>query len=60
MKDTSLNRLAFTATVHCLTGCAIGEVRGIAPSAAFPVNRWLVSQGREHAVLHHYHGHGTH
>ena len=35
MKDTSLNRLAFTATVHCLTGCAIGEVRGIAPSAAF-------------------------
>ena len=27
--DTSLNRLAFSATVHCLTGCAIGEVLGM-------------------------------
>ena len=26
---TSLNRLAFAATVHCLTGCAIGEVLGM-------------------------------
>ena len=26
---TSLNRLAFTATAHCLTGCAIGEVLGL-------------------------------
>jgi hypothetical protein len=25
----SLNRLAFSATVHCLTGCAIGEVLGV-------------------------------
>ena len=25
----SLNRVAFSATVHCLTGCAIGEVLGI-------------------------------
>ncbi len=24
-----LNRLAFTATVHCLTGCAIGEILGM-------------------------------
>ena len=24
----SLNRQAFSATVHCLTGCAIGEVLG--------------------------------
>jgi hypothetical protein len=24
-----LNRIAFTATVHCLTGCAIGEVLGM-------------------------------
>ncbi|MDP9491451.1 MAG: DUF4396 domain-containing protein [Actinomycetota bacterium] len=24
----SLNRLAFSATAHCLTGCAIGEVLG--------------------------------
>ena len=27
--DGSLNRLAFSATVHCLTGCAIGEVLGM-------------------------------
>ena len=25
----SLNRLAFTATLHCLSGCAVGEVLGI-------------------------------
>src|ERR671932_23092 len=25
----SLNRSAFSATVHCLTGCAIGEVLGM-------------------------------
>jgi len=28
--DGSLNRLAVSATVHCLTGCAIGEVTGMA------------------------------
>jgi hypothetical protein len=28
-KDNSLNRLAFSATAHCLTGCAIGEVLGL-------------------------------
>jgi len=27
--DQSLNRIAFSATVHCLTGCAIGEVLGM-------------------------------
>lgn len=26
---TTLNRVAFSATVHCLTGCAIGEVLGM-------------------------------
>jgi hypothetical protein len=25
----SLNRVAFSATAHCLTGCAIGEVLGV-------------------------------
>ena len=25
----SLNRVAFSATVHCLTGCAVGEVLGM-------------------------------
>ena len=27
--SSSLNRTAFQATVHCLTGCAIGEVLGM-------------------------------
>jgi hypothetical protein len=27
--DMTPNRLAFSATVHCLTGCAIGEVLGM-------------------------------
>jgi hypothetical protein len=30
----SLNGLAFSATVHCLTGCAIGEVLGMAIGTA--------------------------
>ena len=147
--STSLNRLAFTATVHCLSGCATGEVLGmvigtaiglsnastialavilafifgyaftmvpllkaslafgavlklalaadtvsiaimeivdnaimllipgamdagldtalfwgslivallIAGAAAFPVNRWLISRGRGHAVVHRNHHH---
>jgi hypothetical protein len=28
-KGPSLNRLTFSATAHCLTGCAIGEVLGM-------------------------------
>ena len=147
----SLNRLAMTATAHCLTGCAIGEVLGlvigtalgwgdlptialavalafffgylltslpllrsglalsavvplalaadtisisimevvdnaimvlipgamdagldnvrfwgslavalaIAFAIALPVNRWLISRGRGHAVVHGHHGHGA-
>jgi hypothetical protein len=27
--EQSLNRVAFMATVHCLTGCAIGEILGM-------------------------------
>lgn len=27
--EPSLNRVAFSATAHCLTGCAIGEVLGM-------------------------------
>jgi len=30
----NLNSLAFSATVHCLTGCAIGEVAGLAIGTA--------------------------
>jgi hypothetical protein len=147
--DQSLNRLAFSATVHCLTGCAVGEVLGmiigtalgwsdlatiflavglaflfgytftsipllrsglalatviplalasdtisiaimeivdnaimlvipgamdaglgdigfwaalaaallIAGTAAYPVNRWLISRGKGHAVVHQHHAH---
>jgi hypothetical protein len=113
----SLNRTALSATVHCLTGCAIGEVLGMLPLlraglglgtalalafasdtasialmevvdnlimlyipgamdaglsaplfwgslamslliagvVAFPLNRWLISRGIGHAVLHRYH-----
>jgi hypothetical protein len=31
----SLNRTALSATVHCLTGCAIGEVLGMVLATAF-------------------------
>jgi hypothetical protein len=31
----ALNGLAFSATLHCLTGCAIGEVAGMAIGTAF-------------------------
>jgi hypothetical protein len=30
----NLNAIAFSATVHCLTGCAIGEVAGLAIGTA--------------------------
>ena len=33
-QGSSLNRLAFSATVHCLTGCAIGEVLGLVIATA--------------------------
>ena len=32
--EQSLNRLAFSATWHCLTGCAVGEVLGVAIGTA--------------------------
>ena len=33
-RSVSLNRLAFAATWHCLTGCAIGEVLGLVIATA--------------------------
>src|SRR5215210_4764084 len=106
----SLNAVALSATLHCLTGCAIGEVLGmiigtalgwsnwgtialavalaflfgysltslpllragameagldelgfyaaltaaliIAGAFAYPANRWLISRGKGHAVVH--------
>jgi hypothetical protein len=41
--EQSLNRLAASATTHCLAG--------------WPVNRWLIARGRGHAIMHEYHGH---
>jgi hypothetical protein len=29
----------------------------IAGAAAFPINRWLISRGKGHAVVHQYHAH---
>lgn len=34
MEPATLNRLAAAATAHCLTGCAIGEVSGMAAATA--------------------------
>jgi Domain of unknown function (DUF4396) len=36
----SLNRVAFSATVHCLTGCAIGEVTGMIVGTALGWSEW--------------------
>jgi hypothetical protein len=34
LAEQDLNRAAFSATTHCLTGCAIGEVLGMAIATA--------------------------
>src|SRR5687767_8803487 len=36
----SLNRVAFSATAHCLTGCAIGEVLGFVIGTALGWGDW--------------------
>ena len=36
----SLNRLALSATTHCLTGCAIGEVLGFVIGTALGWGNW--------------------
>jgi len=36
----SVNRVAFSATVHCLTGCAIGEVLGLVIGTALGWGNW--------------------
>jgi hypothetical protein len=48
----NLNSLAISATNHCLTGCVIGEVAGMAPRLAGATHlrsrsqlRWLISSG---------------
>jgi hypothetical protein len=37
MDSQNLNSVAFSATVHCLTGCAIGEVLGLALGSVIPI-----------------------
>ena len=37
----SLNRVAFLATVHCLTGCAIGEVLGMVVGTGLTLGNWM-------------------
>lgn len=37
---SSLNQTAFIATVHCLTGCTIGEVLGMVLGTAFGWSNW--------------------
>jgi hypothetical protein len=37
---SSLNRTALSATVHCLTGCAIGEVLGMIVGTALELANW--------------------
>ena len=38
--EPSLNRIAFSATAHCLTGCAIGEVLGFVIGTALGWGDW--------------------
>jgi hypothetical protein len=38
--EASLDRVAFSATVHCLTGCAIGEVLGMVIGTALGWSDW--------------------
>ena len=37
---TSLNRLALSATIHCLTGCAIGEILGMVIGMSLGWSTW--------------------
>lgn len=39
-EGTSLNRTAFMATLHCLTGCTIGEVLGMVIGTALGWSNW--------------------
>lgn len=38
--DASLSRLASSATLHCLTGCAIGEFAGLAIGVSLGLDPW--------------------
>src|SRR5687767_1758757 len=38
--SASLNRTAWSATLHCLTGCAIGEITGMVVGTALGFSEW--------------------
>jgi hypothetical protein len=40
LHSSALNRLAFSATAHCLTGCAIGEILGLVIGTALGWSNW--------------------
>ncbi|MGH2451140.1 MAG: DUF4396 domain-containing protein [Candidatus Limnocylindria bacterium] len=40
MQSSTLNRLTLSATLHCLTGCAIGEVLGLVIGTALGWSDW--------------------
>ena len=40
MEHDNLNRVAVSATLHCLTGCAIGEVLGMVIGTAVGLSNW--------------------
>src|SRR5215212_834547 len=37
---SGLNQIAVSATLHCLTGCAIGEIAGMAIGTALGLSNW--------------------
>jgi len=40
MSHASLNKVALSATIHCLTGCGIGEVLGMVIGTALGLGTW--------------------
>jgi hypothetical protein len=45
-----MNRLAVSATNHCLTGCVTGEITGMAIGTS-------LARGKGYALVHEYHRH---
>ena len=41
MQGRALDAMAVSATLHCLTGCAIGEVAGLALGTALGLSDWI-------------------
>ncbi|CAN5589392.1 hypothetical protein BH20ACT19_BH20ACT19_08110 [soil metagenome] len=58
-----LNRLSVSATLHCMTGCVIGEVLGLTIGTALGWSDLgtiaLLRRGKGHALVHEYHHRAT-